>query len=61
MFAQQSDAADVPKCHAFCKDEEQNARHFGTPLIWALGHKNNRTRQLHESSGRPTALAAARY
>ena len=31
--AQQSDAADVPKCHAFCKDKEQNARHFGPPLI----------------------------
>jgi hypothetical protein len=24
---------DVPKWHAFCKDEEQNARHFVTPLI----------------------------
>jgi hypothetical protein len=30
-YAQQSDAADVPKSHAFCK--AQNARHFGTPLI----------------------------
>jgi hypothetical protein len=33
MLAQQSDAADVPKCHAFCKNEEQNARLFSTPLI----------------------------
>jgi hypothetical protein len=38
--AQQSDAADVPKRHALCKDEEQNARLFATPLIWALGDEN---------------------
>jgi hypothetical protein len=35
--AQQSDAADVPKRHALCKDEEHNARLFSTPLIWAFG------------------------
>jgi hypothetical protein len=37
--AQQSDAADVPKRHALCKDEEHNARLFSTPLIWALAAK----------------------
>jgi hypothetical protein len=33
MKAEHSDAADVPKRHALCKDEEHNARLFATPLI----------------------------
>jgi hypothetical protein len=37
-------AADVPKSHAFCKEEEQNVRLFGTPLNQALGGSKNAER-----------------